>query len=1486
MTVSRSPPGASESFALSSTLEEDSRQQEGSASDWPSSLSHPSPHIRVSFGERPRNSSTLVSFLEEKTPAVPLAVASDGLCTDVPAPSPSFSETAERALSPASASSSFAISAPSPSFPFTVPSCPSSPSSLFSPDILLPPSERSRLAGTEKDPVEPEEIQQAEARGARGAAVSFGEGMRLFSLAHFALSWKREKSEPRFAAARNEGEIETGSVWGLYMLASLALAAAASLTRHCGGESARKKSGDAKRERLFRLLDLPLPPPLPLPSLLPPQSSSPSRSPSASSSSPPPPLPWLLGPVEACRCAAAGGCHSAPSAACPPFDAFASSFAQAASKPGPPCVAAEAPLSHLQPRESPFSSLVTPAGALEARCACASPSQVSPCAGPLCAFASVVGTELFFARQGRRVALLYEGWTMKESRWRRVWRRRYLMLFAVTHGPCEALDKASVTGMASRIPAARRIRGSSAQTQAHLPLAARSSTFTGGSDSVSRPETPAGETVSGGSGPPSARFSLSLESSLWWILGRAERKQIGDAETRKECLDFSSASPFSPRPLSLAKTNQCESRSAEEATGAREQSLRWAPPRRPGEERDARTRRREERECATQFASTPGSATRKRSARGSDNSERPAAWAAEDERATGRCETCSRVQLFLAAYEVNPRCTRRREMESSETGPAAPSQTSYASFGHALRCPHTPFKSADAAECAATPARETEIGEEQKALASLLAYPAPPPTDIVTLSTDMAAEILPAVLPRARLQLSSACPFLAQEAARGSSSSASHIGPESSPHHSVGGRKRRQERERRQLAAAARREELLSHEALGTMWAMAGESDAPAEEEEERDDEGWECVERPAERDAESDFIECETLVLRSADGRRLRLAPCSAFLSPSPCGGCPHLPTSARRESCDTASPPAPSPSKAWPPAQRACAASLKSDASSCRGSPPLSCARAASPLRSALPRLPVAASHLSGLSAALHAFSPRVSESAGSTTAPSPALSCSSSCASSRLSSDIFRGIGESACGAVADAEEVVSRLRESHSPEACDDWRAAHGAGAARAEEATVVRRRSEQADGDSGRGWCRAARREREAARATTEGERQHSGKSARDAETWCKSNEEDESPVLLAGPETTGRRAEERDERAEEVGGDRVAAEEKIKQCRGGSDSYVSQEGRIGAREAFRLQSVDVEADHTHSLSSCQMSPSGCGKETASRELRMWADAVNLVLSSPCLSSSSRGAASASASCPLCPPRVPSKGAGGPLPPCRHTSRQPRPDAVASARPDAPEVPGSLLPFLGRHPSLESSIPPSSPLQLFLSPCRFASLSADSQLRERAPTPSGSPQAPVQAGGCGSGHSAAAPSPAAVAAAAPPGSHWRDQELLLLSLLQAERRQGRGACLWAPLAPAPPPRFAAGLAGGDASLAGTASGSPEAESASARREGESLSSPQGRQGLDSLRFVSQGGVKGAHDRLGDNWVRSCCDQIGFDELRLRLFTYAVANRGGA
>ncbi|CBZ51778.1 conserved hypothetical protein [Neospora caninum Liverpool] len=214
---------------------------------------------------------------------------------------------------------------------------------------------------------------------------------------------------------------------------------------------------------------------------------------------------------------------------------------------------------------------------------------------------------------------------------------------------------------------------------------------------------------------------------------------------------------------------------------------------------------------------------------------------AKDE--SGRvCECCARVQLFLAAYEVNPRCAKNRK---SETGESAPGSLTASSLLTRTGCTDTrqggPRSSASHTD-----------DEETKALVNLLGPEGPSPTEIIPLSLEAPVQIVPAVLRRSNVH----APRLSSE--QDSSCSISSLSP--SP--SVDDPSSPLAMSLRFLSCQRERED-------GGAVSLRGEGDDLFQETpvfsrpwggDEEQDENWECLEETERGDSQVDRIACETL--------------------------------------------------------------------------------------------------------------------------------------------------------------------------------------------------------------------------------------------------------------------------------------------------------------------------------------------------------------------------------------------------------------------------------------------------------------------------------------------------------------------------------------------------------------------------------------------------------------------------------------------------
>nr|CEL65735.1 TPA: hypothetical protein BN1204_015700 [Neospora caninum Liverpool] len=1150
------------------------------------------------------------------------------------------------------------------------PSCPSSPSSLFSPEILLP----HRRQKAEDAP--------CEESGENGVSeASPNERLALPS----------ETERTHASDLVRDGEFETGSAWGLYMLASLAVAAATALTRQFGGESTRRRCETAKRQQLFTLLGLPLPSPPSSPRALRQHHSSP-RSPSFSASSspfPPLPLPWPLARTD--KHSDIPQPASLPSFSCSsssslPFSSLSNTCQAVASSVEGQREAEKSAfpnsrfLSSLQPPEAPVCHLTIGSCPLsrcgDARdqqggcCACSPHSPVLTRPLPHLPFPSLKEKERFFARPGSQVALLYEGWLMKESKWRRVWRPRYLILFAVSKGPCEAVHR----------PEGRsRKRSLSSLQEQSLPSPYfHSSPWSSvWASAASRNQVPVSV------GQPS-----NLSSHM---LLPCQKKGDRREEEQASC----NSGERSSMPLCCPETRGQDA----SADGTLLQGL--LSPLFSGGKR-AQEGRNEEPACLGAFSSLFGDAGEKkrpfpwkkwRERRQSSAEEdgesmnRSGKQEADAKDESGRvCECCARVQLFLAAYEVNPRCAKNRK---SETGESAPGSLTASSLLTRTGCTDTrqggPRSSASHTD-----------DEETKALVNLLGPEGPSPTEIIPLSLEAPVQIVPAVLRRSNVH----APRLSSE--QDSSCSISSLSP--SP--SVDDPSSPLAMSLRFLSCQRERED-------GGAVSLRGEGDDLFQETpvfsrpwggDEEQDENWECLEETERGDSQVDRIACETLLLRGVGtDRLLRLASCSLLAKTVH-----HCFPSRRIRSLSSASSSSRSPSprrQLHASAFSSCPSTQQFPRFRSNGSdttaPPSrfsSCASSSSaPSRS--PSLffsSLARGKISSVSSSCHC-SPRTVGSSDSTgslrgvpAAPSSRPGPRASDARAGCSVYTPRAAGGQQRGRGEWTEEGASAflspsLRPQNSTETRDGLGERQRGGNAEGEEEME----EGKADAEKGEGAIEIEEEER------GRGE---------EGETGGEANGEVPGQRVLrldrmwAGDKRATVKTTEKREMEEE-------REWQSGECRTFSFSQPEEENRRFLFRDFQGAKEGDFLEDTHERCS-----SSCCEEAGSRELRMWAEAINLFLWPPCRSSSYQ----LSSSCSLCSSLYfPHQGDQASFPPlesqnyCGALARQTQvPRGLLKTQ-------KCLLPFLTPHPRPDAFLPSSSPLQLFLSPCRFAALSSAS-----------------------------------------------------------------------------------------------------------------------------------------------------------------------------
>ncbi|EPT30841.1 hypothetical protein TGME49_238420 [Toxoplasma gondii ME49] len=1167
---------------------------------------------------------------------------------------------------------------PWPSFasvPAASPSCPSSPSSLFPPEILLPSAQRS---------------EQMETAPCGEASDEDGGTPRPEQQLVLALRPEAEESAHARDIARAD-EIESGSAWGIYMLASLALAAAAAVTRQLGGEASRKKCGAAKRQQLFTLLGLPLPS-LPSPcSFSPRQSSYPRSSFSvATSILLSLPLPWPLARHEEQHptLRAASRFSLSSSSSCSPLSSSSSSpyagqtVSSSALEPGTSVDEGFSldprSLSFLQPPNSPvgrrpavgsasLSLCCESSEAPRACCACSAQSPLFAGLHPHLPFASLKEKERFFAKPGARVALLYEGWLMKESKWRRVWRPRYLMLFAVFRGPCEALQRAEGR--------ARKRRLSDSKAESDSPSHFNNSWCL--SHRAAAPESGQLEPVFSES--LSAPHSSSVSRSLQKNEGRREEEVVDVGEPRMTSPE-AGRQKSAPTPgarlqgllsplFSRANSAQVETR-GQEPTGV--QRLVASLFGNSGEEGTSLWKKwRESRRISAQERGTIGPRDSRKK---------------ETQKETGRlCKACARCQLFLAAYEVNPRCGKNRASGTSEAAAgSAPSSSSSLS-----RCPDTHGAESEAN---AGPSGD----EEKEALVDLLGPRGPPPTEIIPLNLETPVQIVPAVLRRSRIHAPR------RPSGRDSSASLSSPSPFSSaalpsPWATVSSRLRRSRSEKREVGQEA----VLNDRMGGDL--CPEKSPWFFHTLEEEDDAKWECLEETDRGDGQVDRVACETLLLRGVGtDRLLRLAPCSLLAK----AGHQSLPSSLR----------------------------IRSLSPSSRSSSPrrqLQATAVGLPLQAAqLPQDPRSQSNSSDTTAPPSRFSSypsSFSSSASSASCRSPSFVCSSlqmgnisSVSSSSHSSPRLLQTSEAPESLRRAPPASTPRTSSSLSFSPFDDSEGC-SVSAARRKEGHQSRCGDMPAEGrhsllSSLRGpWNstetgvatgrQSAAHERGGERIEEEGDRRETLGKERETRNRREpggeeSGEEEVVTCLLQlqslwpGDRPPEVKAEKRE--VEEKG------ERPTGECR--SVAFSQDENmRFRFQDVFDNKKSDSPEDAHEGCSS------SCCEEAGSRELRMWAEAINLFLYPPCRSSSCH-----LSSCSLCSSLY--------LP---HQEEQTLlsslqsqvSSGVWSRRSRVPlglfKTQKCLLPFLTPHPRPDAFLPSSSPLQLFLSPCRFAALSSAS-----------------------------------------------------------------------------------------------------------------------------------------------------------------------------
>ncbi|PHJ25419.1 hypothetical protein CSUI_000731 [Cystoisospora suis] len=572
-----------------------------------------------------------------------------------------------------------------------------------------------------------------------------------------------------------------GGLWGLWMLASFALAAAASLRERCGNER-RMRRGETKRLQLFKLLGLP--------------SSITPHPPYCSSCSPSPchspclrlssgfagngdtfsvednslPLPWPLNcsgsrtlSRDLLLLPSSRGCISRTV----PLHSEDSAFLPCT----PRCRDVSTSLSSLQEISSnTFSRRLPDAAPSPQCCSCYQCGETSISYFPsLCsgkegrgekACGTLAAGQLHCGtREGKATredpeptnrvpTLMYEGWLLKESQWRRVWRPRYIMLFVV--------EQDSGCGAPCDISAPQRFSFTS-DADNPVPTAATTvpvdtaSTTRGEDDRAAFPGITSGKT------PSAAEGSLYSSAECWDFQGPSQQPlpDEGSIFLQGHPRWTTSAIVSSDAWGNQRKTPTC---TAETSVVPPPPRNSWNVPA-PSQDRllhasgdselegSATSDRQDIFRNAITSTTTSNVTWELLSETEEGQSEYQATGEGSEKCQEDGKDTCSSSrQVILAAFEKNPRCfgNRRRVEQSCST----------------LTCGSEPCRrlfsrhifTSEREGCTYISCEQRRDERRKTALATLLGPEAPPPTEVFVLDCQQRVQVLPSVIPASRVQ--------------------------------------------------------------------------------------------------------------------------------------------------------------------------------------------------------------------------------------------------------------------------------------------------------------------------------------------------------------------------------------------------------------------------------------------------------------------------------------------------------------------------------------------------------------------------------------------------------------------------------------------------------------------------------------------------------------------------------------------------------------